>query len=137
MLAACNLPCTLQPQLTREELLRGCELAARFGVATVCVRPSDVTAAVTALLGTVSRVPAVVTSARVARSRPPRIPRIPPAQGVGVSTVIGFPHGTTTTATKVAEALEAVRKGATELDMVVNIGWLRSGLVAEVRRGAS
>lgn len=52
-----------------------------------------------------------------------------------MSTVIGFPHGTTTTAAKVAEAAEAARAGAIELDMVLNIGWLRSGLLEEVRAG--
>jgi deoxyribose-phosphate aldolase len=44
-----------------------------------------------------------------------------------VSTVIGFPHGTNTTATKVFEAKEAIAQGARELDMVLNIGELRSG----------
>jgi deoxyribose-phosphate aldolase len=46
--------------------------------------------------------------------------------------VIGFPHGSTTTATKVAESLQSVDDGATELDMVIQIGRLRSGLVDEV-----
>jgi deoxyribose-phosphate aldolase len=46
---------------------------------------------------------------------------------VAVGTVIGFPHGSHTTATKVFEAREAMADGATELDMVINIGWLRSG----------
>ena len=44
-----------------------------------------------------------------------------------VGTVIGFPHGSHRTETKVFEAVRAIGDGATELDMVINIGWLRSG----------
>jgi len=43
--------------------------------------------------------------------------------------VIGFPHGTTSTAAKVAESRAAIADGAAELDMVINVGWLRSGLL--------
>ena len=46
---------------------------------------------------------------------------------VKVCTVVGFPLGATTTAGKVAEAAEAVRAGAREIDMVINVGALRSG----------
>jgi deoxyribose-phosphate aldolase len=46
---------------------------------------------------------------------------------VAVGTVIGFPHGSSTTATKVFEAHDALERGAVELDIVINIGWLRSG----------
>jgi deoxyribose-phosphate aldolase len=46
---------------------------------------------------------------------------------VAVGTVIGFPHGNHHTATKVFEVGQALADGATELDMVINIGWLRSG----------
>jgi deoxyribose-phosphate aldolase len=46
---------------------------------------------------------------------------------VKVATVIGFPHGTTTTVAKVAEAIDAIRNGAVELDMVLNISALLSG----------
>ena len=46
---------------------------------------------------------------------------------IKVSTVIGFPHGSTTTACKVFEANEAINNGALELDMVLNIGKLLSG----------
>ena len=52
--------------------------------------------------------------------------------GVAVCTVIGFPHGSQTPATKLAEALEALELGATELDVVCNIGAVKSGLLAEV-----
>jgi deoxyribose-phosphate aldolase len=50
-----------------------------------------------------------------------------------VSTVVGFPHGSSLTAIKVAEAQQAILDGALELDMVMNIGQLRSGKVAYVR----
>jgi deoxyribose-phosphate aldolase len=90
----------LRPELTRAEVLEGCDLAARYRVAAVCVRPADVALAAERLAGT----------------------------EVAVSTVIGFPHGSHLTTTKVAEARQAVLDGAVELDMVLNIGWLRSGL---------
>jgi len=48
---------------------------------------------------------------------------------VKVSTVIGFPHGSTTTACKVFEAVEAMENGAEELDMVINIGKLLTGIM--------
>ena len=65
----------------------------------MCVRPSDIAHAVDRLAGT----------------------------GVNVGTVIGFPHGTTSTAAKVAEVGQALADGAVEFDMVINIGALRSG----------
>jgi deoxyribose-phosphate aldolase len=88
----------LKPTLTDREIKDGCELAAKYRVASVCVRPSDVILASEILKDT----------------------------AVLVTTVIGFPHGTTTTAAKVAEANEAIGNGAIELDMVLNIGKLRS-----------
>ena len=89
----------LKPELTAADVDRELELAARTGVFSVCVRPSDVAKAVARLAGT----------------------------GVLVGTVIGFPHGTTTTAAKVAESVTALHEGARELDMVLHIGALRSG----------
>ncbi len=89
----------LKPTLTDQEIREGCELAARYKVASVCVRPSDV---------------------RLAKE-------ILRNSNVLVTTVIGFPHGTTTTSAKVAEANEAIENGAVELDMVLNIGKLKSG----------
>jgi deoxyribose-phosphate aldolase len=74
-------------------------------VASVCVRPVDVTRAVAILAGS----------------------------DVAVGTVIGFPHGSSTTATKAFEAREALANGATELDMVIQIGALRSGRDGDVR----
>src|SRR6478609_6386182 len=89
----------LRPELTLDEIREGCELAARYDVASVCARPADVELARGILTGT----------------------------RVAVGTVIGFPHGANLTATKVFEAERAMADGATELDMVINIGWLRSG----------
>jgi deoxyribose-phosphate aldolase len=89
----------LRPELTLDQIRDGCALAARYAVASVCVRPADVSLAAELLTGT----------------------------NVAVGTVIGFPHGSHLTATKVFEAERALADGATELDMVINIGWLRSG----------
>jgi deoxyribose-phosphate aldolase len=95
----------LRPELDDQFIADGCRLAAKYQVASVCVRPADVPRAVELLAGT----------------------------GVAVGTVIGFPHGGTTTKVKVFEAEQALRSGATELDMVINIGALRSGRDAYVR----
>lgn len=89
----------LKPQLTTDEIVEGCALAARYQVVSVCVRPSDVTLARRELTGT----------------------------SVVVGTVISFPHGDSVTATKVYEAEKAMEDGAVELDMVINIGELLSG----------
>lgn len=89
----------LRPELTLDEVRDGCDLAARYRVASVCVRPADV----------------ALAAKRLADS------------SVGVGTVVGFPHGSNTTEIKVAEARRALDDGAVELDMVLNIGWLRSG----------
>ncbi len=94
----------LRPELTTREVREGCDLAARYGVMSVCARPTDVTYATQWLAGT----------------------------GVLLGTVIGFPHGSVTTATKVAEAHELVQAGAQELDMVLHIGRLRAGETAYV-----
>ena len=88
----------LRPELTLEEVLAGCALAAAYDVASVCCRPLDVGRCRDALEG-----------------------------AVAVGTVVGFPHGASTTAVKAAEAARALDDGATELDMVLPIGWLRSG----------
>lgn len=88
----------LKPELTRADVDAQLDEAAAHRVFSVCVRPSDVAHAVERLTGT----------------------------GVGVGTVIGFPHGTTSTAAKVAESLQALADGAFELDMVQNIGAAKS-----------
>ncbi|WP_460774930.1 deoxyribose-phosphate aldolase [Microbacterium sp. GXF7504] len=90
----------LAPNLTRAEVDAQLDVAREWKVFSVCVRPSDIAHAVEYLAGS----------------------------GVAVGTVIGFPHGTTSTAAKVAEVKQAIADGVTEVDMVVNIGWLRSGL---------
>lgn len=94
----------LKPDFTRAAVDAELDIAAQWGVFSVCVRPSDIPHAVERLAGT----------------------------GVAVGTVIGFPHGTTSTATKVAEVRQALADGASELDMVLNIGWLLSGMDSEV-----
>lgn len=52
---------------------------------------------------------------------------------VPICTVIGFPNGYVTTETKCFEAADAVEKGASEIDMVINVGWVKSGRFDEVR----
>lgn len=88
----------LRPELTDEQVLEGCRLAQRYDVASVCVRPSDVDLAVRTLKGT----------------------------SVAVGSVVGFPHGGATTAVKLYETRDLIRRGATEIDMVLNIGKLIS-----------
>jgi deoxyribose-phosphate aldolase len=95
----------LRPELDDAFITEGCLLAAEYDVASVCVRPADVARAAALLSGT----------------------------GVAVGTVIGFPHGSSTTETKVFEARRALADGASELDMVISIGALKSGRDADVR----
>jgi deoxyribose-phosphate aldolase len=89
----------LQPTLTDAELAAGCELARAYGVASVCIKPYAVTLAAKLLAGST----------------------------VQASTTIGFPHGGHTTDVKLYESQKAMDDGATELDMVVNIGKVLSG----------
>jgi deoxyribose-phosphate aldolase len=84
----------LGPTMTDSELEQGCLLAARYGVASVCIKPYAVALAARILQGT----------------------------GVAVGTTVGFPHGGHATAVKVFEARHALSEGANELDMVINIG---------------
>ena len=84
----------LHPTMTDRELEEGCRLAARYGVASVCIKPYFVSRAVELLRGT----------------------------GVKVGAVIGFPHGNSTTECKRYETEIACRDGAVEIDMVVNVG---------------
>jgi deoxyribose-phosphate aldolase len=94
----------LRPELDDDFVEDGCRLAARYDVASVCVRPADVRRAAALLRGT----------------------------DVAVGTTIGFPHGNHATETKVFEAKRALADGATELDMVLKIGALKSGRDADV-----
>ena len=89
----------LRPELTEADVIAGCELARQYHVASVCVKPCHVTLAKKLLAGS----------------------------DVEVGTVVGFPHGNSKIATKVFETQEAIADGATEIDMVLNIGELRSG----------
>ncbi|MBZ5592265.1 MAG: deoxyribose-phosphate aldolase [Acidobacteriia bacterium] len=88
----------VRPELTDEQVAAGCDLAKRYQVASVSVRPCDVDLAVRLLGGT----------------------------GVAVGTVAGFPHGSTTTAVKLYEIRDVLRRGAKEVDMVLNIAKLLS-----------
>lgn len=56
---------------------------------------------------------------------------------IAICTVIGFPNGYSTTASKVFEAAEAVTNGADEVDMVINIGWLKEGAYAKLQEEIS
>ncbi|NJN85462.1 MAG: deoxyribose-phosphate aldolase [Leptolyngbyaceae cyanobacterium SL_7_1] len=96
----------LNPTTTVEQVTQACEESDRFGFATVCVYPVHVQQA-TELL----------------HNRRPN-----------VCTVIGFPSGATTSAIKLHEAQEAVDHGATELDVVINLGWVKAGKVEELHR---
>ncbi len=89
----------LRPDLTTEDIARGCDIARKYAVMAVCCAPSDVAFIKDHLSGSEVRIAAVV----------------------------GFPHGYSATATKVFEAELAIRDGANELDMVLHIGRLRSG----------
>lgn len=94
----------LQPELTREETLRAIDLCLNFSTATVCVRPCDLALAKKRVNGT----------------------------DTGACVVLGFPHGSQTSSSKADEARRYIELGADEIDMVVNIGWVRSGLWQEV-----
>ena len=89
----------LKPDFKDSDVVEGAELAKKYGTASYCIRPMDVAAAAKILSGS----------------------------GVNVCTVIGFPHGTTTSATKAFEAKDAIANGANEIDMVLNISALLSG----------
>jgi deoxyribose-phosphate aldolase len=94
----------LRPELDDAFVEAGCRLAAAYDVASVCVRPADVRRAKTILDGT----------------------------DVAVGTTVGFPHGNHRTDTKVFETRQALADGATEIDMVLAIGALKSDRDAEV-----
>jgi deoxyribose-phosphate aldolase len=95
----------LKPELDDPFVADGCRLAAEYDVASVCVPPIHVRRAGAILAGT----------------------------DVKVGTVVGFPHGYATTETKVAETRQALADGATEIDMVLEIGALKSGRDADVQ----
>lgn len=96
----------LDPTATSVQVKQLCAEADRFQFATVCVYPIHVRQATELLQG--------------------KIPK--------VCTVIGFPTGTTTSAVKLYEAQEAVENGAQELDVVINLSWLKEGNSNAVHR---
>lgn len=89
----------LKPEATQEQIITLCQEAADYQFKTVCVNPSWVETCAKELKET----------------------------SVGIATVIGFPLGATSTFTKVAETRDVIAQGATEIDMVINIGALKSG----------
>jgi len=89
----------LNPAMSDAEMEEGCRLATKYDIAAVCVKPYFLKRCVELLKGTT----------------------------VKPTTTIGFPHGSQTTSAKTAESREALRDGALELDMVVNIGKVLSG----------
>jgi len=89
----------LKPEATRDDILKLCAEARQFGFATVVVNPAWVALAVAALRGSPVR----------------------------VCTVVGFPLGATLSTVKMREAEEVVKLGAQEVDMVINVGALKSG----------
>jgi deoxyribose-phosphate aldolase len=96
----------LKPDATRQEIEKLCSEAAEFKFATVCVNPAW-----------------VATAARLLRG-----------SGVGVCSVVGFPLGATTADVKNFETRRAIYDGATEIDMVINVGALKSGDLRTVER---
>jgi deoxyribose-phosphate aldolase len=89
----------LKPEASRDEIRKLCQEAARFGFASVCINPWNVPLAAELLRGT----------------------------KVKVCTVIGFPSWRDASQVKIHEAEEAIKLGAQEVDMVINIGALKSG----------
>jgi len=89
----------LRPELTVSDVKEGLEVAKKYDVASVCVKPAD-----------------VIFSAEVLKD-----------SDVMTTTVVGFPHGSSSTETKVFETKEAIKDGAVEIDMVLNYGRLRQG----------
>ena len=89
----------LKPESTKEQVIQICKEAAEYEFASVCVNHSDV----------------ATTAAELKNSK------------VKVCTVIGFPLGASTSETKAFETTDAIANGAEEIDMVVNIGAIKSG----------
>lgn len=94
----------LKPEATDADITKLCQEAAQFGFASVCVNPAWVKRAAELLKGT----------------------------GVPVCTVIGFPLGATLPDVKAYEARRSIFNGASEVDMVINVGALKSGDICTV-----
>ena len=89
----------LHPTMTDAEILRGCEIARKYDVATVCIKPYAIAMCKEHLAGST----------------------------VGICSVVTFPHGNNTTSMKIRETEEAIDAGSSEIDMVVNIGKVLGG----------
>ena len=89
----------LKPNMIDEQITAACRLGIKYQVASVCVRPGDVSLAAKLLEGS----------------------------GVAPSAVVGFPHGSNRPEVKALEAKLAIKDGAIELDMVLNVGKFLSG----------
>src|SRR2546429_8255953 len=96
----------LKPDATKQQIEELCREAAQFKFATVCVNPTWVATCARLLAGS----------------------------GVGVCSVVGFPLGATTADVKGYETQRAIFDGATEIDMVINVGALKSGDLRAVER---
>lgn len=96
----------LKPDATKDQVVKLCEEAKQYGFASVCVNPTHVSLASSLLKGT----------------------------PVKVCTVIGFPLGATTPTAKAIETRDAIANGADEVDMVINVGALKSGDYDLVKR---
>ena len=88
----------VRPDATLDDLAAACESAKKFGFACIVVNSGFVSRARDLLSGTL----------------------------VKVCSVVGFPHGANTTTVKIVEAMEAMKNGASELDIVMNIGMMKS-----------
>lgn len=95
----------LKPIATLNDVKMLCNEAKKFGFKAVCVNPCYVSFAYSELIGS----------------------------GIKVCTVVGFPLGASETDVKIAEAIKAIKSGADEIDMVINIGFLKSGLYDKVK----
>lgn len=96
----------LKPDATKAQITKLCEEAKQYGFASVCINPTNVSLASSLLAGT----------------------------PVKVCSVIGFPLGATTPTAKAAETRDAISNGADEVDMVMNVGALKSGDYDLVKR---
>lgn len=96
----------LQPNLTIQEIIDGCEVAIKYNTAAVLVHPNDVKLAYKIVKDTT----------------------------VKVGSVVGFPHGRNLTKTKVFETKSAIKNGAEEIDMVINVGLIKSQMFKEAEK---
>jgi deoxyribose-phosphate aldolase len=96
----------LKPEATRDQVIRLCEEAASFRFACAMVNPAWVSLAHSVLSGS----------------------------GVPVGVVVGFPLGASLSTTKREETLSLLKLGAREIDMVMNLGWLKSGMSSLVEQ---